>query len=317
MRVKIPDISKQIYKEDVLHTIESRYSIIGPLWVNHQMEWCNRAYSTFKDHDKFLIISYLIKQTLDFYSRNFVKLNYEKFFSKKFLELEKFNVTDVSKNLNIPKETVRRKIIELEKTSVIKKVKKKLIIDKSAFEFVKPINTIVSLSRTLSVISKLLWDEKNLTKKLDSKKLEKVIKNNFSYVWKIWYELQIPMVLGYKEFFNDIECFHIWGTCVVNQHFHARKNGIDKMHRLEFINFFVEDPKFGLNAMSISDVTGIPRATVIRKLEELVEKNFLLIDTKKHYKLTGSGINKLLPVQKIVLNKLSNFSTKIFNLAIL
>ena len=129
MRVKIPDISKQIYKEDVLHTIESRYSIIGPLWVNHQMEWCNRAYSTFKDHDKFLIISYLIKQTLDFYSRNFVKLNYEKFFSKKFLELEKFNVTDVSKNLNIPKETVRRKIIELEKTSVIKKVKKKLIID--------------------------------------------------------------------------------------------------------------------------------------------------------------------------------------------
>ena len=34
--------------------------------------------------------------------------------------------------------------------------------------------------------------------------------------------------------------------------------------------------------MSISDISGIPRATVIRKLKKLLKKNFLVIDDKKH-----------------------------------
>ena len=43
----------------------------------------------------------------------------------------------------------------------------------------------------------------------------------------------------------------------------------------------------GINAMSISEITGIPRATVIRKLNKLIKENFLKIDTKKHYSSTG------------------------------
>ena len=39
--------------------------------------------------------------------------------------------------------------------------------------------------------------------------------------------------------------------------------------------------------MSISDITGIPRATVIRKLNKLLKEKFLKIDTKKHYSSTG------------------------------
>ena len=35
--------------------------------------------------------------------------------------------------------------------------------------------------------------------------------------------------------------------------------------------------------MSISEITGIPRATVIRKLNNLTKKRFLQIDEKKHY----------------------------------
>ena len=36
--------------------------------------------------------------------------------------------------------------------------------------------------------------------------------------------------------------------------------------------FFADKKDFsGINAMSISDITGIPRATVIRKLNKLVE----------------------------------------------
>jgi DNA-binding transcriptional regulator LsrR (DeoR family) len=71
----------------------------------------------------------------------------------------------------------------------------------------------------------------------------------------------------------------------------------------------------GLNAMSISDITGIPRATVIRKLHKLVKRKILIIDIKKHYRLTGNFVKKIKPMQKDILIKLSSFSSKIFNLA--
>ena len=59
---KIPDISKQIYKKDIFNILENKYSTLGPLWVSNQMEWMNGIYASFKNHDKFLIIIYLIKK---------------------------------------------------------------------------------------------------------------------------------------------------------------------------------------------------------------------------------------------------------------
>ena len=80
--------------------------------------------------------------------------------------------------------------------------------------------------------------------------------------------------------------------------------------------FFGDKQEFsGINAMSISDITGIPRATVIRKLRKLVKEKILKIDNKKHYRLTGNFVKKLKPMQKDILIKLSSFSSKIFNLA--
>ena len=318
LSIKIPQISKQIYNHQALNVLESNYSAIGPQWTVHQMEWVNSIYSAFKDHDKYLIVIYLIKKTLDFYSRNFVKLTYDQFYSKDKIEIEEFNIIELSTNLNIPKESARRKIVELEESLVIKREKKKIILDRSSFPFVKPINSVKRISRFLSIFSNMLKKEKVLPNNLTSAQLEKVIKNNFSYVWKIYYELQIPMLLGYKKVFKNIETFHIFGTCVVNQHLRSQKLVKGKLQRSEFIKNIYSDKNIqGVNAMSISEITGIPRATVVRKLKELVKNNNLSIDDRKHYKLTGNFIKELVPVQNIVINQLANFSTKIFNLAIL
>ena len=56
MTIHIPDISKQVYKENLVNLLENQYSTIGPLWVTSQMEWMNGIYSCFKNHDKFLIV---------------------------------------------------------------------------------------------------------------------------------------------------------------------------------------------------------------------------------------------------------------------
>jgi len=123
------------------------------------------------------------------------------------------------------------------------------------------------------------------------------------------------MMINYKLIFKDLETFHILGTCTVNQHLHARKISLDFIDRDNFIKSLHTDPKMhGLNAMSISDITGIPRATVIRKLKKLVAQKNLSIDNKKHYRLTGSFLKTLMPLQKIVIAKLAYFSTQVFNL---
>ena len=318
MKIKIPEISKQLYKENTLSVLENKYSTLGPMWVNYQMEWMNGVYSSFKDHDKFLIVIFLVKKTLDFYSRNFIKLSYDDFYSRDTVEIERFTISEISQALNIPKESTRRKVFELESEGAIKKIKKKLILDRSKFFKSKPVKSIQRISRFFSTLSELCKTEKILLKKITSEELELIIKNNFSYVWKIYYELQIPMMVSYKKIFKDLESFHIFGVCIVNQHLHAKKLSEEFVTRTEFVNTVLEADKIqGINAMSLSDISGIPRATVIRKLKILVKKGYLKIDDKKHYRLTGDFAKKLLLLQSDVLIRLADFSTKVFNLSLL
>ena len=317
INIKIPQISKQLYEQDVLNILFDQYSTIGPVWTTNQLEWMNSIYRTFNDHDKFLIIIFLTKKTLEIYSRNFIMLNFNQFYSQDILEIEKFNLTEISKNLNIPKESVRRKIVELEKEGVILRSKKKILIDRSAYPHIKPINSIKRISRFLSILSGLLYKQNILSEKLETKSLEKIIKDNFSYIWKLYYEFQIPMMTGYKNFFGDLETFHIWGICLVSQHIFLQKKS-KKKERIKFIKDLTLINNIpGLNAMSISDISGIPRATVVRKLKKLLKKNYLVIDDKKHYRITDAPMSKVKPVQNFVLERLAKFSTKVFNLTIL
>ena len=318
MKINIPDISKQIYKEDTLSILEKKYSTMGPMWVNQQMEWMNGVYASFKNHDKFLILIFLVKKTLDFYSRNFTKLSYDEFYSKNIVEIEKFSIAEISEALNIPKESARRKVIELENEGAIRKIKDKIVIDRSKFYYTKPEASIKRISRFLSTLSKMSIDDNVLSNVISSEELELVIKKNFSYAWKLYYEIQIPMIINYKKIFGDIETFHIYGICEVNDHLYAQKESRDYMDRDEFLrSIFTINKIQGINAMSISDITGIPRATVIRKLEKLVKKNILMINSRKHYNLAKSFTNKLKPLQIKVLINIADFSAKIFNLTIL
>ena len=315
MNTQIPEISNQIYKEEMLNVLENKYSTMGPMWVSHQMDWSNGVYATFKDHDKFLIVIFLTKKTLDFFSRNFTKVSFDEFYSKETVEIEQFSIAEISLALNIPKESARRKVQELENDEVIRKFKKKIVIDRSKFFYSKPINSIKRISRFLSTLSELCVEGNILKRKINSEELVIVIKNNFSYIWKLYYELQIPMMISYKNIFEDLETFHIFGTCIVNQHLYAKKISREYTKRDVFIESTYSSKMMqGLNAMSISDITGIPRATVIRKLRKLVKHGSLSIDAKKQYRLTGKIVKILKPLQKKILIKVSDFSTKIYNL---
>jgi len=314
----LPDVSKQIRSKEILNIFKKNYSEIVPVWVPMQTQWMNTLYKTFNDYDKFMIIIHLLLKTFDFYSKNFVKLNYQEFFDQSKVEIKEINIIEISNFLNMPKETARRKVIELEKLGVIKRIKKKIIIDRETWPSIKPEDTMIRMSRFLSVVSKILYKEQLISESLTSDQIITTFKENFSYIWKLYFEIQIPMLLGFKKIYGDFETFHVHGICLGNQFLNAKKNNT-KMSKEYFIEkYFTDDKKSftGINAMSISDISGIPRATVMRKLDKLIKEKFLTKNNKKQYLVRSLHINKLSRVQKTTFINLSIFAECVYNLCL-
>ena len=74
------------------------------------------------------------------------------------------------------------------------------------------------------------------------------------------------------------------------------------------------DPR-GVNAMSLSDITGIPRPTVVRKLKYLTKNNYITINKKKllFINIQGENLKRSSELQDANIKTLSNFIYKVFN----
>ena len=70
----------------------------------------------------------------------------------------------------------------------------------------------------------------------------------------------------------------------------------------------------GVSAMSLSDMTDIPRATVIRKCKYLMEHGYLKLNNKKQYVMTGMNIDKIVPYQRKIFRNKAKFLRKTLNL---
>ena len=317
MPLSIPSFHEQIRSTDILDTLESSYSDIAPIWVPLQVQWINGVYRTFNDHEKFMIIAHLLSKTFEFYSQNFVRLSFDEYFSQNQIEIGKYNIMEIAKSLNIPKETARRKVKELEGIGHIKRLSKKIIIDRGTWPDIQPIDTIKRLARFFSTLSKTLYEEKIIKETVSSEELIKTIKEYFSHVWSLYYNMQLPMLLRSKETHGDLESFHAWGVCVVNQFLNSRKNDNSHLTKEYFLDKYIftgHKELTGVNAMSISDISGIPRATVIRKLKKLIKKKYLKIDSRKHYITTGVHQKTMMSMHKKNFVNLSRFAARIYNL---
>ena len=49
-----------------------------------------------------------------------VKIDYDTFYKDKSIEINKINISDISKDLGVPKESIRRKVLELEMKEQLK-----------------------------------------------------------------------------------------------------------------------------------------------------------------------------------------------------
>ena len=322
MNFKEIDFTKVLSDNQILDCILNNYGNLGKDWVVHQWNWMNYVYAPFKDHYKYLILISLIEKTLQFYDQVDITYSFDQYYSKSYLQIDKFSIIELCQKLNLPKETVRRKVLELEKLGVLKRKKKQIIIDRNAFNLVKPINQIRSTAKYIFMISELLNKKETYKKKLDVNLIENILKKNFSLTWRWFYRMQIPMMILYHNIFKDVATFHVWGTVAMNQTFNYKRNIDDsKIKNLipDYMRFNKgvinnEGSTAGVSAMSISDMTTIPRATVVRKCKYLVKHNYLKVNDKKQYIMTGRNISKILPNQRQIFKNKAKFIRKILNL---
>jgi DNA-binding Lrp family transcriptional regulator len=313
---KIPSISSEINKVEVNKFIFNNFNSISPYFYKLISEWMSDAYKIFKDLDKFLILIYLINTDFEFFRRNNLNITYESFYKDKTLEINKINLIQISKDLNIPKESVRRKISELEKKGVIKKKGKKIFLDRSAYESQEPINTLKNVSVLLSKFSEIS-KKKNLTiKSLDRTEVSKLIKNNFSFCWYQFFKFIFSYCFRWRKYFGDLEIMLIGITIAFNSVTTASiklkgiESYIDKW-REEILQNNIR----GINAMSISEITGIPRPTVIRKINYLIKLNMVEMDKNKllNIKFNNKSYKETSELQNETINDLGIFITRTFN----
>ena len=322
MKLKQVDFTKVLADDQVYDHMMASYDKLGRDWIVHQWSWLNNVYQAFNDHYKYFIVISLVEKTLQFYDQMNIKYSFDQFYSKSNLQIEKFSITELCEKLKLPKETVRRKVLELDHIGALRRIKKQIIIDRSVFSQVKPERQIKLTAKYIYLISEIFNRDGIYHKKLDPKLIENTIKKNFSMCWRWFYRMQIPMIIGYHEMFEDVATFHIWGTVAMNQAFNYKKNINDSnVHSItpDYMTFNKgiiekEGPTTGVSAMSLSDMTNIPRATVIRKCKFLRDQGYLELNDKKQYVMTGLNIEKILPYQKQVFRNKAKFLRKMLNL---
>ena len=184
------------------------------------------------------------------------------------------------------------------------------------------------------MIQKLLYtyiyyENKIINQHITSNEFSDLIKKNYTQCWTYFLDFQIEFMTEFKrDFFTDYETFSIWTVIVYNQNLHFNNKIKGDKNYIKFLDSMSDESQrfskellgltgsFGLNAMTISDLTGIPRPTVIRKLKWLVRQESIKKNKYLEYQMWGKGkINKIL-AENFLLNQnyVAEFLTDIFDL---
>ena len=309
----LPSISAQIDEQKIHKVIQDNFAALAPSFFTLTSNWFVRAYDHFKDIDKFIIIIYLVNKDLIFFRKNGIKIDYETFYKDKTIEIDKIKISDISKDLLIPKESVRRKVLDLEKSGVIKKSGKKIFIVRDTLYSTKATNTLTELATILYEFNKILKKEKLVDTVYSVKEIIKSMKENYSFCWYQFNKFWFIYMNRWRSELKDLEFLAIGMVVVIN----AVKNKelSPKQNLRSYKKELVGSDARGVNAMSIAEITGIPRPTVVRKLKYLIDKKFLHINEKKliTYNAKDSAFQKTSKMIDRNMLSLSDFIYRVFN----
>tara|TARA_B100000945_G_scaffold121021_1_gene96222 strand:- start:1476 stop:2390 length:915 start_codon:yes stop_codon:yes gene_type:complete len=261
---------KNIYKENIL-SVQEKYLL-------QQSNFLSTVYCRYlKDLDSANIVLYFAKNLhLKILRRRENEIDYEisleSFWNNhKNIDQENLKIINVSNETGLPKETARRKIINLIQQKVLKKNNDKISWEpreKDKLSFNKIIE--VEIEYITKIASTII---KHLNIEVSNQQIYSDIKKNFSFFWFHFLSSQLKCMKIWQIELKDLELLLIIVECAIQTNRYLTRTHNKKIDQ-------------DISAMSISTVTGIPRATCIRKLEKLVSMRLVKKNEKtKRYSL--------------------------------
>ena len=321
---------KLIHTDEVSSLLIKHHSTFMTVFYEFQSSWMSRVYKRYKNTETAYIACYLSKNThLEIIRLKEYNLNHDISLNNFWVNFSNISkpverITHIVKETAIPKETVRRKVKNLMNSGFIfYDLKNKgyswNILPQNKDQYFDKDLYLKFISAEISIISKFIFIfseffNLNLNKKL----IEDEFLSQYSFYWYHFLSCQLQWLKMWKKKFKDIDIILIALQAIVpvSQYMYNTENNKDRnldnmLNSIEKIRRQDNLSLKGLSATSISEITGIPRATCIRKLEKLTLLGFLLREPKtKRFFLNQNKSDK---TKNIITKDNINFTVEIFS----
>tara|TARA_Y100000590_G_scaffold469277_1_gene655915 strand:- start:526 stop:1476 length:951 start_codon:yes stop_codon:yes gene_type:complete len=310
------DLEKKVTVKNLQNNFEKNFYKILPFFYEMQTTFLSGIYKRYGDLEGGQIVIYFARDLhLRVMRKREEDLNFD-------LSLEKFwfnhhntpqnqhKIIAVARYTGLPKETARRKILLLTKDKHLKKTSKNKLYWEPASQYKETYVTIIK--EQINSLSKFLYEQsKCLSMDIPFNKFYKEIEKNYCFYWYHYLNAQLEYMKFWQLKTKDLEILLI---------------GLQSL--IQSFNYFKLKSNKGLggpsvvypdiSATSVSEVTGIPRATCIRKLEWLCKAKFIKKDLENkryhllHDKFTENILNHPLANIKATVEIFTEFSLIIY-----
>tara|TARA_B100002051_G_scaffold48830_1_gene43502 strand:+ start:887 stop:1822 length:936 start_codon:yes stop_codon:yes gene_type:complete len=274
-----------VINQKVIEENFERNSIkILPIFFEMQSAFLSGIYKRYGDLEGGQIVIYFARnlhlkvmrkreENLDF------DLSLDKFwFNHQNTIQDKLKIISVSRFTGLPKETTRRKIIELTKLKHLKKSNKNSLYWEPSSQAKDTYMKIIK--EQINSLSKFLFEQsKFLNIDVPFSKFYKEIEKNYCFYWFHYLTTQLDFMKYWQKKTKDLEILLIGLQSLIQSLNYFKKSNTSNKYP-------------DISATSVSEVTGIPRATCIRKLEWLSKAKFVKKDPlSKRYNLINDDKN--------------------------
>tara|TARA_B100000579_G_scaffold402089_1_gene385045 strand:- start:392 stop:1372 length:981 start_codon:yes stop_codon:yes gene_type:complete len=312
------DLNSEIGLKEIVKAYKVNYAKILHEFIGVQSDFLSDIYNRYdKDLDAANIVLFFAKNLHELTLRERDRdLDFNISFENFWLNHERTKqnnckIIDIAESTGLPKETARRKVNNLIKNKVLQK-NKNLISWSPAIDQRKSYNKVVD--RQINQISKLVQTiAVYLEIKISKEKINSELRKHFSFFWFHYIKTQLQYLKMWQKEINDLELILIAMQCIIQTNISFKKaNAPYEEHFASGANNlkFKNEKDLSVSATSISEVTGVPRATCIRKLERLNKMKIVKKDpaSKRYYvdlrNMSSNGINS----RKIAENTIEMFS---------
>ena len=271
------------------------------LFLEFQSKFLSDLYSRYQSVENGNLVLYFAKETHQNilrkkdYDLNF-DISYYKFWENHSeINPERKSLIKISEDILLPKETARRKVLELIQQKVLNK-KKRNIGWLPNEQYKKNYNLFID--KEINSVCKLIsyvCEKINLS--ISREEITKEIKDKFSFFWFHYLETQLVYLRLWSKQLNDLELALIFIQVVHLFVSRAKEKNLSHKDIYDDPSLLKEYISTSISATSVSEVTGIPRATCVRKLEVLAKMKFVTQDkiSKRYYITPNVASDDLIP----------------------